>query len=54
MSIYEVSHRQICDSDFGSVEYVNCARMYVVVMRDMLDIGDACITCGIKSDFDES
>ena len=44
----------IYDLDSGLVEHVDWDKEYVIVTHVIIDIVDACIACGIESNFDGS
>ena len=50
MCISEMSYRQFNDLDFGLVEHVDWDKVTCVI----INIIDAYIACGIKSNFDGS
>ena len=54
MPTHEISYGQFSNSDYGSTKHVHWDKIYIVITHVIIDIVDACITCGIKSNFDGS
>ena len=52
MCIYEMSYRQFNNLDSGLTKHVYWDKVYAIVIRVITDIVDACIACGIESNFD--